>query len=97
VADLLWGRAYYKEYFAGFLREEPGERTSFAYDATYLDSSNPAIAHTLPKREQPYISESGLPSFFDFGIFVGIRLTGFFKAFSKILKNLLIASLLFLT
>ena len=65
MADLLWGRVYYKEHFAGFLREEPGERTSFAYDVTYLDSSNLAIAHTLPKREQPYISESGLPSFFD--------------------------------
>ena len=48
MADLLWGRVYYKEHFAGFLREEPGERTSFAYDATYLDSSNLAIAHTLP-------------------------------------------------
>lgn len=65
MADLLWGRVHYKEDFAGVLREEPGGRMSFAYDEAYLESANPAIAHTLPKRERPYISESGLPPFFD--------------------------------
>ena len=65
VADLLWGRVYYKEHFAGYLREEPGERMSFAYDQSYLDSGNPAIAHTLPLREEPHFSSSGLHPFFD--------------------------------
>ena len=65
MADLLWGRVYFKEHFAGFLREEPGERMSFLYDEAYLHSGHPAIAHTLPVRAQAYFSESGLPTFFD--------------------------------
>jgi serine/threonine-protein kinase HipA len=48
MANLLWGRVYYKEHLAGIFRQEPGERTSFAYDETYLNVGHPAIAHTLP-------------------------------------------------
>ncbi len=65
MADLLWGKVYYKDQYAGTLREEPGERFVFTYEKTYLDSSAPAIAVTLPKKAAPIISELGLPSFFD--------------------------------
>ncbi|MCF6198710.1 MAG: HipA domain-containing protein [Hyphomicrobiaceae bacterium] len=65
MAGLLWGRVYYKEHFAGILREEPGERMSFAYDQSYLATSQPAIAHTLSLREEPFLSQSGLHPFFD--------------------------------
>mgnify|MGYP003385184438 CR=1 FL=1 len=65
MANLLWGNVYYKDRFAGVVRQEPGERVSFTYDESYLASGHPAIAHTLPLRAGPYISESGLPSFFD--------------------------------
>ena len=37
MANLIWGKVYYKEHFAGFLREEPGERASFhIHDKTYF-------------------------------------------------------------
>jgi len=65
MADLLWGKVYYKDQYAGTLREEPGERFVFAYDKTYLESVAPAIAVTLPKQAAPIINESGMPSFFD--------------------------------
>lgn len=65
MANLLWGQVYYKTYFAGVLREEPGERTSFTYDASYLDAGHPAIAHTLPLRPEPHIGPAGLLPFFD--------------------------------
>jgi serine/threonine-protein kinase HipA len=65
MASLLWGNVYYKNHFAGVLRQEPGERVSFAYDESYLTAGHPAIAHTLPLRPEPYISQSGLPPFFD--------------------------------
>ena len=64
MANLIWGKVYYKEHFAGFLREEPGERTSFTYDASYLNARHPAIAHTLPLQPEPHISQSGLHPFF---------------------------------
>jgi len=65
MAQLLWGKVYFENHFAGLLRQEPGERFSFQYDDAYLSASHPAIAHTLPLREQSYISEDGLPPFFD--------------------------------
>ena len=65
MANLLWGNVYYKDRFAGVVRQEPGERVSFTYDESYLASGQPAIAHTLPLRAGPYISQSGLPPFFD--------------------------------
>jgi len=65
VANLLWGKVYYKDIFAGTLREEPGGRVTFTYDSTYIDGGHPAIAHTLPVREQPHISNNGLHPFFD--------------------------------
>lgn len=65
MAKLLWGQVYYKEHFAGILREEPGERISFSYDDHYLNANHPPIAYTLPLRQNPYISYAGLPPFFD--------------------------------
>ncbi len=64
MAALLWGQVYYKDQFAGYLRQEPGERTSFVYDSTYVDSRQPAIAYHLPLRVEPYI-HTGLLPFFD--------------------------------
>ncbi|MGE3777955.1 MAG: type II toxin-antitoxin system HipA family toxin, partial [Pirellulaceae bacterium] len=37
----------------------------FAYDEDYLERKGPAIAHTLPLRAEPYVSERGLHPFFD--------------------------------
>lgn len=65
MANLLWGKVYYKEHFAGFLRQEPGEQTSFAYDGSYINAGHPAIAHTLPLQHELHISQAGLHSFFD--------------------------------
>lgn len=65
MANLVWGKVYYKQHFAGVLREEPGDRASFTYDQAYLDAGHPAIAHTLPLRAEPHISQSGLHPFFD--------------------------------
>lgn len=65
MANLLWGKVYFNDMFAGFLREEPGDRITFTYDDSYISAENPAIAHTLPVREAPHISNNGLHPFFD--------------------------------
>ena len=65
MAGLLWGNVYYQDHFAGTIRQEPGERVSFAYDESYLQAGHPAIAHTLPPQPEPCISQSGLLPFFD--------------------------------
>lgn len=65
MANLLWGKVYYKDIFAGALREEPGGRVTFTYDSSYIEGGHPAIAHTLPVREQAHISNNGLHPFFD--------------------------------
>ncbi|MBL8677095.1 MAG: HipA N-terminal domain-containing protein, partial [Alphaproteobacteria bacterium] len=46
MAQLLWGKVYYQDVFAGYLRQEPGERFLFTYDESYLNSSNPPISYT---------------------------------------------------
>ncbi len=65
MAKLLWGKVYYQDRFAGILSEEPGHSIAFTYDPSYLNGKNPAIAHTLPLKEEPFISQMGLPPFFD--------------------------------
>lgn len=65
MAEALWGNVYFEDTYAGRLQEEPGGRCTFAYDTSYLDSGQPAIAHTLPLREDAFISERGLHPFFD--------------------------------
>ena len=65
MAAALWGKVYYNNYYAGELRQEPGGRCVFTYDATYLDAKHPAIAFTLPRQTTPHICEAGLHPFFD--------------------------------
>lgn len=65
MANLLWGEVYYKDVFAGTLREEPGDHTSFEYDASYLKAGYPAIAHTLPVTTALHTSHAGFHPFFD--------------------------------
>lgn len=65
MASLLWGKVYYKDTFAGILKEEPGDCTSFEYDDSYLESKNPAISYTLPLTSKRHISLDGLLPFFD--------------------------------
>jgi serine/threonine-protein kinase HipA len=65
MATLLIGKVFYQEEFAGYLREETGDRTSFTYDEKYLDSKFPSIAHTLPLLAEPFTSRAGLLPFFD--------------------------------
>lgn len=65
MSNTLWGKIYFQDRYAGRLHEEPGGRYVFTYDVSYLESQQPAIAHTLPLRALPYVSERGLPAFFD--------------------------------
>jgi len=66
MARTLWGKVYLKDIYAGRLQEEPGGRCVFTYDPTYLEREQPAaIAHSLPLRVEPYVSERGLHPFFD--------------------------------
>lgn len=65
MANLLWGKVFFKDHYAGIVSELPGDRTSFQYDDSYLNSVMPPIAHTLPKQEEAFISNAGLLPFFD--------------------------------
>ena len=65
MAKTLWGNIYYKDSYAGRLEEKPGGRYVFTYDESFLEAKQPAIAHTLPLRKEPYISDRGLHPFFD--------------------------------
>lgn len=65
MAAALWGKVYYNDFYAGELRQEPGGRCVFTYDATYLDAKHPVIAFTLPRQATPHICEAGLHPFFD--------------------------------
>ncbi len=65
MAQLLWGKVYFHDDFAGILREEPNQTISFTYNADYLHHNKPKIAHSLPLQSEPHISFYGLPSFFD--------------------------------
>jgi len=65
MAQLLWGNVYYKEHFAGVLREESGGRIVFEYDAVYVDGGGESIAWTLPVEKLVHVSDVGLHPFFD--------------------------------
>jgi serine/threonine-protein kinase HipA len=65
MAAALWGKVYYNDLYAGELRQEPGGRCLFTYDATYLEAKHPAVAFTLPRQAAPHICEAGLHPFFD--------------------------------
>lgn len=61
MAQNLWGKVYFKDKFAGYLNQEPGERYVFKYD----QSCREAISVSLPLREEPYLNENGLHPYFD--------------------------------
>ena len=65
MAKTLWGKVYYKDTYAGRLQEEPNGGIVFSYDSSYIQAKQPRIAHTLPLRAEPFLSEHGLHSFFD--------------------------------
>lgn len=65
MAAVLWGKVYCNDLYAGELRQEPGGRCVFIYDAAYLGAKHPAIAFTLPRQAAPHICEAGLHPFFD--------------------------------
>ena len=65
MAVALWGKVYFNDSFAGELRQEPGGRCVFTYDAAYLQANKPAIAFTLPRQSAPLVCEQGLHPFFD--------------------------------
>ena len=65
MAEAIWGKVYYKDAFAGILKQEPGDRFNFTYDASYLSDNNPAIAFTLPLQAEPHLNEYGPHPFFD--------------------------------
>lgn len=59
---LGWGRVYCGSAYAGIVREEPGDRTSFTYDPGYAGAD---IAVTLKVADGRIVSENGLLAFFD--------------------------------
>lgn len=66
MARTFWGKVYFADRYAGRLEEQPGGRCVFSYDPAWLEQDgSPAIAHTLPLREAPHLSERGLHPFFD--------------------------------
>ena len=65
MAAALWGKVYYNNVYAGELRQEPGGRCVFTYDATYLEAKQPPVAYTLPLQSAPHVCEQGLHPFFD--------------------------------
>lgn len=65
MASALWGKVYYRDTYAGELRQEPGGRCAFTYDPTYLEARQPAIAFTLPIQTEPIVNEQGPHPFFD--------------------------------
>ncbi len=65
MAQLFWGKVFYKDFFAGYLREEPGNSFIFTYDPSYIEMGNPAISHGLPVQKDPHICQNALHPFFD--------------------------------
>ncbi len=65
MAKLLWGRVYFKDIFAGILKQEPGEVFSFAYDDSYLNEKLPSISFSILNDKKTHFCQSGLHPFFD--------------------------------
>jgi serine/threonine-protein kinase HipA len=65
MAEALYGNVYFRDAYAGILREEPDGRYTFTYDPEYVGSGNPGVAHTLPLQLGPIYSTGGLHSYFD--------------------------------
>lgn len=54
---------YEGDTYAGILEEDDNRNYKFTYSTDYVKSSLPPISLTLPKREEPYISETLFPFF----------------------------------
>ena len=65
MSNLLWGKVFFKEHFAGLLKEETGGGYSFQYDEDYLQSNSPAISYSLVKQKAAHFSSNQLHPFFD--------------------------------
>jgi serine/threonine-protein kinase HipA len=65
MAKVLWGQVYLHDDLAGILQQEPAGAYRFTYDPAYLAAGKPPIAHTLPLRAAPYLSNAGLHPYFD--------------------------------
>ncbi len=65
MAKAIWGKVYYQDVYAGLIQREPDGRHVFTYDPSYISSEFPAIALSLPKQREPFLSETGLHPFFD--------------------------------
>ena len=64
MAEFLYGHVYYHDRFAGLLRQEPGDRCSFAYDGEFLRKPE-AIAISLPPQTEAHVYPGRLHPFFD--------------------------------
>ncbi|MCQ2186515.1 MAG: HipA N-terminal domain-containing protein [Bacteroidales bacterium] len=57
---------FVKGVFAGVLTETDGRKFEFTYDGRYLaDDALPPVSLTLPKRKEPYYSDSLFSCFFN--------------------------------
>ncbi len=65
MAKSEWGRVYYQEFYAGILERMPDGSYKFSYDTEYLNKNLPAIAFSLPKQMEAFISKNKLHPFFD--------------------------------
>lgn len=66
MASAAWGNVYLGDVFVGVLKQDPGGRHIFNYDAAHLGRDQPQpIAQSLPLRAEPFIDDSGLHPFFD--------------------------------
>ena len=65
MASLLWGKVFFQDHFAGYLREEMTGDFSFTYDESYLKEKFPSLSYTLPLQQEPHISYARLHPFFD--------------------------------
>ncbi|MBP9878254.1 MAG: HipA domain-containing protein [Alphaproteobacteria bacterium] len=65
MAKFLWGKVFFNNTFAGYLRQEPGDRTSFTYDNLYVEQNGNPVSYHFPVRSDTYYHDSGLHPFFD--------------------------------
>jgi serine/threonine-protein kinase HipA len=65
MANSSWAKVYLNDDFVGYLEEQPGGRTCFTYDESFIQSSNNPVSVTLPLNINKHYSENGLHPFFD--------------------------------
>ena len=65
MANSNWAKVYLNDDFVGYLEEQPGGRTCFTYDESFIQSSNNPVSVTLPLNINKHYSENGLHPFFD--------------------------------